>query len=51
MSFFNIKNYIQLSIFFNLILIDKKLNLYPSRIHPFYLPHKKPILSYDESKQ
>ena len=50
MAFYIIKNFIQLTIFFNLLIIDKKLNLYPSRIHPFYLPYKKPILFIDESK-
>ena len=50
MAFYNIKNFIQLTIFFNLVIIDKKLNLYPSRIHPFYLPYKKPILFIDESQ-
>ena len=50
MAFYNIKNFIQLTIFFNLVIIDKKLNLYPSRIHPFYLPYKKPILFINESQ-
>ena len=50
MSIFKQKNLIQLTIFINLVIIDKKLNIYPLKIHPFYLPYKKPILVIDESR-
>ena len=50
MSIFKQKNLIQLTIFINLVIIDKKLNIYPLKIHPFYLPYKKPILVIDENK-
>ena len=51
MPSFNIKNLIQLTFFCNLFIINKKIKLYPSRIHPFYLPYKYPILFNDESKR
>ena len=50
MSIFKQKNLIQLTIFINLVIVDKKLNIYPLKIHPFYLPYKQPILVIDENK-
>ena len=50
MVFFNIKNLIRLTFFLDL-LIDKKLYTTTLKIHPFYLPNKKPILSIDKSKK
>ena len=58
-----IKNYFRLyKIIFNgdnlklillciIFIIDKKLDPYYLNIHPFYLPHKKTILSIDKSKK
>ena len=51
MVFFNIKNLIRLTFFLDLLLIDKKLYTTTLKIHPFYLPNKKPILSIDKSKK
>ena len=51
MKSINIKNLIRITIFCNLFIISKKLKIYPSRIHPFYLQFKKPILLNDETKR
>ena len=51
MVFFNIKNLIRLTFFLDLLIIDKKLYTTTLKIHPFYLPNKKPILSIDKSKK
>ena len=45
MTITNIKNLIKLTIFCNLIILNKKLKVYPFYIHPFYFPNNKPILS------
>ena len=47
-NYFNVKNITKFIIFFNLIIIV----IYPNNLktHPFYLPNKKPILKYDETK-
>ena len=49
MTITNIKNLIKLTIFCNLIILDKKLKVYPLYIHPFYFPYNRPILSLNES--
>ena len=49
MTITNIKNLIKLTIFCNLIILDKKLKVYPIYIHPFYFPYNRPILSLNES--
>lgn len=51
MTIFNQKNLIQLTIFINLVIVDKKLDLQPLKLHPFYLPYKKYILQIDENKK
>ena len=45
------KNFIKTIIFFNLIFLDQKLVLYPSKLNPFYLSDNKPILLIDPSKK
>ena len=47
MNCFKFINLIKLTIFFNLIIIGKKLGIYPTYLHPFYLPYNKPILLID----
>ena len=47
MNCFKFINLIKLSIFCNLIIIGKKLGIYPTYLHPFYLPYNKPILLID----
>lgn len=32
-------------------VVDKKLDLQPLKLHPFYLPYKKYILQIDENKK
>jgi len=49
MTFTNIKNLIKLTIFCNLMILDKKLKVYPFYIHPFYFPYNRPILSLNIS--
>ena len=49
MTITNIKNLIKLTIFCNLIILDKKLKVYPLYIHPFYFPYNRPILSLNEN--
>ena len=49
MVIFNIKYLIQLVIFGDLIILNKKS--FHLRKHPFYLPNKKSILENDESKR
>ena len=49
MNFTNMKNLIKLTIFCNLIILDKKLKLYPLYFHPFYFTYNRPILSLNES--
>jgi len=49
MTITNIKNLIKLTIFCNLIILNKKLKVYPLYIHPFYFPYNRPILSLNES--
>ena len=46
-----LKNVIKIFIFLSLIIFNKWLFLYPIYIHPFYLKHKKSILSIDNSKK
>ena len=50
MYYFKFINLIKLTIFCNLIIIGKKLIIYPSYLHPFYLPYKKPILLIDRNQ-
>jgi len=47
MNCFKFINLIKLTIFCNLIIIGKKLGIYPTYLHPFYLPYNKPILLID----
>ena len=47
---FKFINLIKLTIFCNLIIIGKKLSIYPSYLHPFYLPYNKPILLIDRNQ-
>ena len=47
MNYFKFINLIKLTIFCNLIIIGKKLGIYPTYLHPFYLPYNKPILLID----
>ena len=47
MHCFKFINLIKLTIFCNLIIIGKKLGIYPTYLHPFYLPYNKPILLID----
>ena len=49
MTITNIKNLIKLTIFCNLIILNKKLKVYPFYIHPFYLTNNKPILSLNSN--
>ena len=49
MTITNIKNLIKLTIFCNLIILNKKLKVYPFYIHPFYFPYNRPILSINTS--
>ena len=49
MTITNIKNLIKLTIFCNLIILNKKLKVYPLYIHPFYFPYNRPILSLNAS--
>ena len=49
MTITNIKNLIKLTIFCNLMILDKKLKVYPFYIHPFYFPYNRPILSLNIS--
>ena len=49
MTITNIKNLIKLTIFCNLIILNKKLKVYPFYIHPFYFPYNRPILSINAS--
>ena len=51
MVYINITDLIKLTIFWSLLIIDKKLYPYLFNIHPFYLPNKKTILSIDKSKK
>ena len=37
-------------ILFLKILIGKKLRIYPTYLHPFYLPNNKPIILIDKNK-
>ena len=48
---FNTKNLIKVTVLLDLIIIDKTLYLYKFKIHPFYLPNKKPILLIDKNKR
>ena len=48
MHYFKFINLIKLTIFCNLIIIGKKLRIYPSYLHPFYLPYNKPIILIDK---
>ena len=50
MNFFKFINLIKLTIFGNLIIIGKKLRIYPTYLHPFYLPNNKPIILIDKNK-
>ena len=43
-------NIIKIFIFFSLIIIENNLQKYSFKYHPFYLPHKKSILSLNKSK-
>ena len=47
MHCFKFINLIKLTIFCNLIIIGKKIGIYPTYLHPFYLPYNKPILLID----
>ena len=47
MHCFKFINLIKLTIFCNLIIIGKKIRIYPTYLHPFYLPYNKPILLID----
>ena len=51
MQNFNFKIIIKFILFFYLIIIDKNICLPKLNQHPFYLPNKKPILSFDENKE
>ena len=52
MTFFiGINNCIKLIILYLLLILDTKLFPNPSRVHPFYLPYKKPILYLDKEKR
>ena len=50
MNFFKFINLIKLTIFGNLIIIGKKLRIYPTYLHPFYLTNNKPIILIDKNK-
>ena len=50
MHYLKFINLIKLTIFSNLIIIGKKLKIYPSYLHPFYLPYNSPILLIDRSQ-
>ena len=43
-------NIIKIFIFYSLIIIENNLQKYSFKYHPFYLPHKKSILSLNKSK-
>ena len=43
-------NLIKIFIFYSLIIIENNLQKYSFKYHPFYLPHKKSILSLNKSK-
>ena len=42
---------VQLTIFCNLVIINKKLKIHPKRVHPFYKSYRNSILADDESKR
>jgi hypothetical protein len=44
MTLFSYTDLIKFIIFLNLILLDKKLNIFPEYVHPFHLPYNKPIV-------
>ena len=51
MTFSIITNLIKITVFVNLFLLADKLKTFPLKLHPFYLPFKKPILLIDESER
>ena len=50
MPHFNVKIFLKFGIFCYLIINDKNFYSYHLNWHPFYLPNKKPILSFDKGK-
>ena len=49
MTYTNYRNLLKLTFFLNLIIFDKKLNIYPENIHPFYSPYQNSILLTDKT--